>query len=309
MGFFFVNFPATQTLSVPQRIEIRGALRSLENFLRYRFNEQKKLSLIEVKVYGYAVPCLKEILIQDINWKNYPSLWWNDSLNLRKISKYVAEKAFIWSEALKNDEAKLVSLERQCALLERVVDKYNEKKAKQDPLQNPISFINPFKKVLRVVTSYPAVYGQTEKTEIIQDISYDRLVSSDELRRRVQEAISAPVTLLASGIHSLKSNQKIEFSLITPPQDLFRQMTQQPEFLFDPSDDNYRESHQIVKVAYEDPDALVFSALIFKAGQDQAIPKVYESGYSVGKIAGFREAIEKVKIAFSGNLPDAQSRV
>lgn len=289
------------TISAPQSIETRRSQRNLNNFLDYRFDENKKLSLTQEKVHGHSVECLKGLDSQQINWKNFPLLWWNDSLNLRKISHYVASKAPLWAQLLNNDSNKLIALERQCALLEKVIEKYNFNVTEKKSKKMLIPFVSPLKKVLRVIISYPEVIGQPTRLERVQDICFDRLTSAKELSNRVEEAIDKPVLTYIFGATSTFNEQKKFYPLSVVAKNLFKKTLQEPQQLFDPTDNQLRESLEVLKVSYDDPDADVLPILFFKAGETQALSHVYEQGFVAGRSAGYKEAIERMQLLSTSN--------
>lgn len=295
-----MSFSILPQASPQERVETRRLLRNLDNFLSYDFATKNRLSLSEAKVHGYAVQCLEEIDSKQINWKNYPNFWWHDNLNLKKITQYVAAKASVWEQTLQNDDKRLVALERQCALLEKVVANYNQKVAKKSPLEDPISFINPFRKSLRVVVSYPAVIGRPLQNRLIEDIVYDRLTTAAELADRFKAIIEKPVLIKVIGKVSLQSSQEAVRAFSVSPKNLFRKESQELNGLFDPADNQVRDSHQTVMVTYDDPSTEVLSIMLFDAGEKQSLSHVYQQGYLAGRNSGYLEALQKVQAAFSG---------
>lgn len=287
--------------SIQERIEARRAMRDLDNFLSYRFNENKKLGLIQDRVHGQVVACLKEIDFQNLNWKSYPSLWWQGSLSLRKIVPYIAAKVPLWEQSLKEDPQRLVMLERQCALLEKTVSKFNLNVMKKNPQGTPLSFANPFKKILQVIASYPAVVGESTQARRIENISYDRLTSAKELASRVKEIIAQPVVTKVPGCSSLQNQEIVFYPLSVIPSTLFKKFSQEPNQLFDPSDNQLRDSHHVLQVTFEDPDFRVLPSMLINAGEKQALSHVYTQGFNTGRNVGYQEAIEKIQTAFSGN--------
>lgn len=292
-----MNISTMQQLPVQERIAIRSERRSLDNFLDHRFGENKKLALFKKKVNGCGVQCLKSIDAKQIRWYDSPYLWWNDTLNLGKISLYLTEKVPLWEKFLQNDSEKLVVLERQCALLEKVFERYSKKKVKGKPYPTPI--LNPFKKVVRIEISYPAVIGQPKQETVIHDIHYDRLTKASELANRVEEVIRRPVLIKISSLASLQTDKKFEYSFSVVPKTLFRKLSQDPQELFDPSDDQIRDRLQVVRYIYDDPDPGVLSVVLFNAGEKQALPNIYEQGFAAGQAAGYAEAVQKFKAVFS----------
>lgn len=285
--------------SVQERIEMRNQMRNLDSFLAFPFGQDKRLALGQDKVHGYAVDSLREIDSQHITWKNYPAFWWKESLSLRKITHFIAEKVPVWMSLMQQDSQKLVKLELQCARLEKIVAKHNFKLKAANPKANLIPFVNPFRKALKINISYPAIIGQPAKTTVIRDVFYDRLTSSAELTAGVKEAMDKPVPIIviSSNVHKVNLDL-ILFSAV--PNQLFNKVVQEPKITFDPSDDEDREDVQVVQVVYDDHDVGVLAGLIFKAGENQSIPHVYEQGFVAGKVAGFNDALAKMKSAFSG---------
>lgn len=287
-------------LSAPNRVELRRQARNLENFLTFDFSDHKKLSLTEDKVHGHAIEILKEIDKQHLMWKDYPSIWWNNSLNLRKISEYIVDSIPSWEKSLLNDSEKLVLLEKQCALFEKRVTKHNKKQEKNENLEKPISFVNPFKKVLSIVSSYPPFPGHTFKTNAIQEIQYDRLTTAAQLAALVQEAKNKPVLVQILSSDSLKKSNNMVISFTAVPQDLFKSIVQDKQELFDPEDGKIREKNLVINISYDDPQSSVLYNMIFKAGEKQALSHVYEQGFTAGKIAGHVETLQKIQAILSG---------
>ena len=294
-----MDFPIKDA-SVQERVETRNQMRNLDRFLGYSFGENKKLTLIQDKVHGHAVDCLMEMDSQQINWKSYPALWWNDSLSLRKITHFITEKSPDWVELLQQDSQKLVKLELQCARLEKVVAKHNSKAKIANPKASLIHYVNPFRKTLKINISYPAAIGQSTKTTVVRDVFYDRLTSAAELAASVKEAMDKPVL-----VRVISSNvQKAELDLISfsvSPNQLFKRVVQEPIINFDPADDADRENVQVIRAIYDDHDVRVLAGLIFKSGENQSLSHVYEQGFVAGKVAGFNDALAKMKKAFSGS--------
>lgn len=288
------------SLPVEDRVEIRRQARNLENFLDYDFSDQKKLSLIEDKVHGHAIEILKDIDTQHLDWKNYSIIWWNDSLSVRKISEYITNTVPVWEQSVQNDAQKLVLLEKQCALFEKLVAKHNQNQEGSETTEKPVSFVNPFKKVLSVVSNYPVLIGQSLKVNVTQDVQYDRLTSAAELATLVEEAKNKPVLVQILGSASVEKSDKVAIPFTVVPKDLFKSVTQYPKELFDPTDGQLRERHQIIQVFYDDPDLSVLYNALFKAGENQALSHVYEQGFIEGKIAGHHETIQKIQEIFSG---------
>lgn len=285
--------------SVKERVEIRNQMRNLDSFLDYSFGGNKKLTLIQEMVHGHAIECLKEMDSQSITWKNYPALWWNGSLNLRKITHFIAENMPDWTELLQQDCSRLVKLELQCARLEKAVAKYNAKIKVDKSKAELISFVNPFRKTIKINVSYPAIIGQDRKTAVVRDVFYDRLTTAKELAASVKEAMDKPVL-----VRVISSGEKGDLNLISfsvVPGHLFKTVVQDLEVAFDPADGVDREDVQTVRAVYDDHDVRVLSGLIFKAGEGQSLSQVYEQGFLAGKIAGFNDALAKMKSVFAGS--------
>lgn len=287
-------------LSTSDRVELRRQMRNLDNFLSYDFSEHKKLSLIEDKVHGHAIEILKEIDMHDLAWKEYPLVWWNDSLNLRKVSEYIVDLIPSWEEFLKEDAEKLVLLEKQCALFERLVTAYDKDQETSEVPEKPISFVNPFKKILRIVSSYPILLGHSLKTKNVQEIKYDRLTSAAELATLVEEAKNKPVLVQILGSASLDESENETISFTAVPKDLFKTVSLDRQELFDPTDGQLREKEQAINITYDDPDTTALYYMLFKAGENQTLSHVYEQGFVAGKIAGHTDAMQKMHDIFAG---------
>lgn len=280
---------------VQDRVDNRRLVRNLENFLNYDFSEHKKLSLIQDKVHNQAIEILKEIDEQNVDWKTYSTIWWSDSFNMRKISQYITDTLPLWEQSVNNDSQKLILLEKQCALFEKLVAKHNKSQETPDSKEKPISFINPFKKILLVVSNYPIQIGNSFKVDVTQEIHYDRLTTQAELSSLVEEAKNKPVLVQILGAASAEKNEKTAIPFTVIPKNLFKSVSQDLQTLFDPTDGQLREKYQIVQISYDDPDVNALYHSLFKAGENQALSHVYEQGYVAGKIAGHHDAIQKMQ--------------
>lgn len=300
-----MNFPE---LSVPDRVELRRQLRNLENFLNFDFKDHKKLSLLQDKVHGHAIEILKEIDWQHLKWQEYPTIWWKDGLNLKNISEYILELIPSWEEFLKNDPQKLVLLEKQCALFERLVAEHDKKQEKSEKPEKPISFINPFKKVLRIVSSYPFFLGHSFKTQAVQEIIYDRLTTAAQLATLVEDAKNKPVLVQIMGSESVTSNEPLSIHFTAVPKDLFKSVVQVNQELFDPTDGKIRDKEMTFHISYDDFDTNVLYGMLFKAGEKQSLSHVYEQGFTAGKIIGHAEALQKIHAIFSGKASETMKK-
>jgi hypothetical protein len=286
-------------ISVSDRVEMRRQMRNLDNFLQCDFNEPKKLSLIQSQVHGHAIEILKEINEQDLGWGEYSNLWWNDSSNLRKVSEYIVDTIPVWEEFLKKDEEKMVLLEKQCAHFERIVSDYNQSSQKSEKPEKPVAFVNPFKKILRIVSSHPLLLGHTLKTKTEQEIIYDRLTTEAELTARVEAAKNKPVLVQILGTASVEKSEKIAIPFTVIPKELFKTVSQDKQELFDPTDNKPREKEQVINITYDDPDFSSVYSMLFKAGETQTLTHVYEQGFIAGKISGHAEALQKIQQLFA----------
>ncbi len=293
MDFLSINSP------VENRVEIRNQARNLDSFLGFNFGGDKKLTLIDDKVHGHAIKCLNVIDTQHISWKTYPSLWWNNSLSLRKISHYITATLPDWEKSLQQEDKKLVKLELQCARLEKVVAKHNLKAKTANSKEDPIAFVNPFNKKLKLNLSYPAIIGSSTRTTVIREVFFDRLTTAAELAARVKEALDKPILVQVFG-SNLDKGDLVSIPLTVIPKTLFKTITQAPQILFDPTDDQVRENNQVIHVSYGDYDDRALASLHFSAGEKQSLPNVYDQGFLAGKIAGFNDALIKMKKVFSG---------
>lgn len=285
--------------SVKERVEIRNQMRNLDSFLDYSFGEDKKLALIQEMVHGHAIESLKEMDSQYITWKSYPALWWSGSLNLRKITHFITENMADWTQLLQQDSSKLVKLELQCARLEKAVAKYNSKIKLDKSKAELISFVNPFRKTIKINVSYPAIIGQDRRTAVVRDVFYDRLTTAKELAASVKEAMDKPVLVRVISAGEKGDLDLISFSVV--PGHLFKTVVQDLEVAFDPADGVDREDVQAVSAVYDDHDVRVLAGLIFKAGEGQSLSQVYEQGFLAGRIAGFTDALAKMKSVFGGS--------
>jgi hypothetical protein len=281
-----------------ERVEARYSKRNLQNLLDYNFGSGRLLCLEDTKVYNAKVLSLKAVDARNLDWRARLSYWWNNQLGLRKIAEYVEKHGREWAMELSDNQQLLIRFEKQCALLDRKVAKYNQSKGRK----KPIAYVNPLRKILRVSVKYPSEIGQSKQASVIYDLYFDRLTPLKQLLTRMEDVLQRPVNVIVKARESCLKTSKRSFLFNIVLKDLFRKRVQEPVDLLDPTYDQPVPDLNVVNVTFDDPDWNTASLHLFDEGQKQSMPLAYSQGFFDGKILGYREAIYKIKETLAGKL-------
>jgi len=134
--------------------------------------------------------------------------------------------------------------------------------------------------------------------------SFHDVESSEADQDRTREQFCGPVQMppLRGAPQNEKAghNEQVRRAFPIVPKDLFLKMSQEPQGLFDPTDDQLRETSKILEVIYDEPDPTVLFITLFNAGEKQALSHVYEQGFIAGRQRGYVEGIQQLQTVLSG---------
>lgn len=284
----------SEPLPAEQRVAKRHSLRSMDTFLNFDFAPRKRLRLVDHHVHGISIQALKAT---HASWTD--RLTWHRSLNLRHVCGYISTHAPQWAVTLGDDEGNLLKLENLLATLERVVVAYNQRMLKRNPGAEPINYINPLRRILRLQVCYPESLNPQQMKTVKHDISYDRLTSSEELTKQMKEFLGKPISVTFLGDKDLNSGNKLQYSLNAVPSHIFKNMLQHPEVLDNPATESVKSNIQVIDIVFSNADWSSIAANLHTKGQSEGMPRVYEQGVADGKVKGYQEAIGALIAGFN----------
>lgn len=279
------------SLSSTERIDQRNAMRNLDTFLAFDFSRGSRLGILNQRIYGTAIERLSSVKQNQLTWCERLTGRWNRTYDLGRVCSHISKQIPTWINALAHDDERFVALERNLALLERIVIVYNGKISKERPEWETVTFTNPLRRFLYVQIHYPRSLDKQDITTIKREIPYDRLTSQTELETLINKAANQAVPLNLMADKDWNSSVKASYTLNVNPSHVFKKMSQNPDKPADPAKESARSDIQVINFTFDQVDWPSIASTLYIQGQNEAMPRVYQQGIADGKQMGYREAI------------------